>query len=305
MNTNPIGNPKLAIAASVLMGALTLTVLTLHPRKGVLPVDPTAFGHRDAWSAGAPDSPRGASMVSGKISVAPDTGSEAGLMGVLDAVRVSLQRNDLASAKVLLDAEQALYVGDPRVAALQSELQVREQAADRTALVEHSGKSSATSHSSGAGWRSSPRTEHGRGAVATIHELAGSESRDARSRRVPEVEAVASKSVKPQVSNADAANPQGAVVSLAPAQPVAEAPTAAQSVALPPPVMQALQTTQSDPAQSSAPTLSTQAPKTREQVRMEVERARADGDLPRFGNPDPAGPGGAPSRVTHSLVLDW
>jgi hypothetical protein len=122
---------------------------------------------------------------------------------------------------------------------------------------------------------------------------------------VPEVEAVASKSVKPQVSNADAANPQGAVVSLAPAQPVAEAPTAAQSVALPPPVMQALQTTQSDPAQSSAPTLSTQAPKTREQVRMEVERARADGDLPRFGNPDPAGPGGAPSRVTHSLVLDW
>ena len=38
---------------------------------------------------------------------------------------------------------------------------------------------------------------------------------------------------------------------------------------------------------------------------MEVERARADGALPRFGNPDPAGPGGAPSRVSHAVVLDW
>jgi hypothetical protein len=38
---------------------------------------------------------------------------------------------------------------------------------------------------------------------------------------------------------------------------------------------------------------------------MELERARSNGDLPRFGNPDPAGPGGAlsmtvnPSAASH------
>jgi len=35
--------------------------------------------------------------------------------------------------------------------------------------------------------------------------------------------------------------------------------------------------------------------KTRAQVRAEIAQARADGSLPAFGNPDPAGPGGAPN----------
>jgi hypothetical protein len=38
-------------------------------------------------------------------------------------------------------------------------------------------------------------------------------------------------------------------------------------------------------------------PKTRAQVRAELAQARADGSLPAFGNPDPAGPGGAPSNT--------
>lgn len=38
-------------------------------------------------------------------------------------------------------------------------------------------------------------------------------------------------------------------------------------------------------------------PKTRAQVQAEIIRARGDGSLPAFGNPDPAGPGGAPSLV--------
>ncbi|WP_186307852.1 hypothetical protein [Paraburkholderia sp. BCC1884] len=36
-------------------------------------------------------------------------------------------------------------------------------------------------------------------------------------------------------------------------------------------------------------------PKTRAQVQAEIIRARGDGSLPAFGNPNPAGPGGAPS----------
>ncbi|OTP79355.1 DUF4148 domain-containing protein [Caballeronia sordidicola] len=39
--------------------------------------------------------------------------------------------------------------------------------------------------------------------------------------------------------------------------------------------------------------------KTRAQVRSELAHARADGSLPRFGNPDPAGPGGLPGSTAH------
>jgi DNA polymerase III gamma/tau subunit len=41
------------------------------------------------------------------------------------------------------------------------------------------------------------------------------------------------------------------------------------------------------------PTIS--QPKTRQEVQDELRRARMNGSLPRFGNPDPYGPGGSPS----------
>ena len=46
---------------------------------------------------------------------------------------------------------------------------------------------------------------------------------------------------------------------------------------------------------NSMPAASNQGPKTREQVRAELARARMDGTIPRFGNPDPYGPGGTPN----------
>ncbi|HZZ11364.1 MAG TPA: hypothetical protein VFE79_11800 [Paraburkholderia sp.] len=50
-------------------------------------------------------------------------------------------------------------------------------------------------------------------------------------------------------------------------------------------------------ASNSAPAFKTDSggPKTRAEVRAEIVRARGDGSLPAFGNPNPAGPGGAPS----------
>jgi hypothetical protein len=36
--------------------------------------------------------------------------------------------------------------------------------------------------------------------------------------------------------------------------------------------------------------LATNAPQTRAEVRADLARARADGTIPRFGNPDPYGP---------------
>jgi hypothetical protein len=38
-------------------------------------------------------------------------------------------------------------------------------------------------------------------------------------------------------------------------------------------------------------TMTSSAPLTRAQVRADLARARADGTIPRFGNPDPYGPG--------------
>jgi len=44
---------------------------------------------------------------------------------------------------------------------------------------------------------------------------------------------------------------------------------------------------------------SNQGPKTREEVREELAQARMSGTIPRFGNPDPYGPGGTPTFTRH------
>jgi hypothetical protein len=74
---------------------------------------------------------------------------------------------------------------------------------------------------------------------------------------------------------------------VAAAQSKPQAEITAQAI-LSPPLVQTM------PADAVSPKLDS-GPKTRAQVRAEIVRARADGSLPAFGNPDPAGPGGAPS----------
>lgn len=56
---------------------------------------------------------------------------------------------------------------------------------------------------------------------------------------------------------------------------------------------------------TSTQTASNQGPKTRAEVRAELARARADGSIPRFGNPDPYGPGGTPNEVGRSASHTW
>jgi hypothetical protein len=53
------------------------------------------------------------------------------------------------------------------------------------------------------------------------------------------------------------------------------------------------------PDQKPMPPASNQQPKTRAQVRAELEQARMDGTISRYGNPDPYGPGGTPNFTTH------
>lgn len=81
-----------------------------------------------------------------------------------------------------------------------------------------------------------------------------------------------------------------AVVPLSP--PILSAPhTESTPPASPPPVVQSI-------PPEAAPIQSGGGPKTRAQVRSEIGRAREDGSLPAFGNPDPAGPAGAPSLTS-------
>jgi hypothetical protein len=89
-----------------------------------------------------------------------------------------------------------------------------------------------------------------------------------------------------------------------PAPPVQQGAQKPPAVSTVPTEPQADLTTQatlpSPPLIPSTPSAATgvktdDGPKTRAQVRAEIARARQNGGLPAFGNPDPAGPGGAPS----------
>ena len=310
MITNPIGNPKVAILASLLMGGLTLTVFMLSPGRGDLFGEPASFERRDVPSGNSREGSRPATLATGKVLVSPGGSADVSLEQVLDAVRVSLQRNDLSSARILLGAEQTLYKDDARIAALQVELQAREDAAIRVApAVERPVRSAVAARSGRPAWRAASRAGHTRGVSPLIHERSDGASQYAQSGRAPGIKGASTAGVgngaPSDASSAVPANQEMALSSLRPTQPVVEAPPAAQAVALPPPVTQAMRTTPSDARPASLPAVAGQAPKTRAEVRMEIERARTDGALPRFGNPDPAGPGGAPSMISHPVVLNW
>jgi uncharacterized membrane-anchored protein YhcB (DUF1043 family) len=91
-------------------------------------------------------------------------------------------------------------------------------------------------------------------------------------------------SVSPATSQAV---PSVQAAQTAPSVPTTPQPEITAHAALPPPAAQT--------GVPGAPLLKPDGPKTRAQVRAELARARENGSLPPFGNPDPAGPGGAPS----------
>jgi hypothetical protein len=320
MITNPIVHPKVAILASLLVGALAITAFLLGPHMGQQLAEQVGFGHRDAASADAPDRTPPTALAWGRV--AAQNQADADVAQVLDAVRASLRRNDLVSAKVLLGAERALYKDDPRIMALQVELQALEDAGGRALAVGPTGTSPAPvltpapSRASQPAPRYMARAEHTHSASSRIRERAGTPPEYAKIGHAPPAEAVVNPDVTRDTSSAVPANPEMDLTSLRAVPSAAEAPSPAQpspaqSGTVPPPLTQAApsaqsaQSAQPDSAPTPAPGTSSQAPKTRDEVRMEVERARVDGALPRFGNPDPAGPGGAPSRVSHAVVLDW
>jgi hypothetical protein len=127
MITHPLVHPKVAILAGLVAGALTLLAFAVWPLLEGSAADSAGLQSDATSSAEVPDHPRPGTLATGKV--AAQNAPQAHLAQVLDAVRASLKRNDLASARVLLGAlntEQAVYRDDPRVVALQREWQMRE-----------------------------------------------------------------------------------------------------------------------------------------------------------------------------------
>ncbi|MDR5822575.1 hypothetical protein [Caballeronia sp. LZ043] len=127
------------------------------------------------------------------------------------------------------------------------------------------------------------------------------ETKSARSDHVASTKAHAKRSAQLRNEIAQAHKP---TVSRPPADPLpVNEPPAAETAK--PDAAQSEQAVSATPAPPeparSAPTADTSTgPKTRKQVEDELRAARNSGALPRFGNPDPAGPGGSPGNLSRS-----
>lgn len=326
MSANPISSPKIAIVASLLMGGvLTIAALELRPDGNEASNDqPSVESRLRSVPATQDGTPPAGSQTTGSVNAAGE--SDTVVTQVLDAVQFCLDRNDLESAKVLLAAELALHKDDPRVQALQRQVQAREAGMASMPTAAPADNAAPVPLPPLAAARPASRAEHSRYAELPSNDHATSPSRYARTKYTPRVEVATGVPQRVVASSAPAANVETAgtpataapaAVALSPSPPVTQTaaapPPMSPPAADPAPVAQSVpiaQPAQPAPAAQTAPPATTvaqsgQGPKTRDEVRMELERARSNGDLPRFGNPDPAGPGGAlsmtvnPSAASH------
>ncbi|KXU82498.1 hypothetical protein CI15_33790 [Paraburkholderia monticola] len=269
-------------------------------------------------------------IISGRITrgpVAAGLDSTASVAARVQAARNSLLRDDVVAARAQLNAVRPAHEREEPVIDLQKQIQaqaVRDQRALAAAQASevprtlppsstplkigdsHGSRSAAHEH-----WnRASSYAKSGR-PTETVKARARNDGGSSGSVSVANAQAVSSQPVdvrpalKPGESVANAANAPTASAAL-------NAPNASQAMQQ---TTQAVQTTPSNPpaelsAQTALPPRVVQpapstdtlpkpdsGPKTRAQVRAEIARAREDGSLPVFGNPDPAGPAGAPRVI--------
>lgn len=230
------------------------------------------------------------SFVSGLVS--SDANFDSDIAQLLHAVQNSLQRNDLVSAKVLLDAVDPLHEGDEQVLTLKKMLRGREDQAAGAQAVARVDKPSELREPARPKVRPFPRVDHVRGGSVAARERATETSRHFASESAPEIKDLPDESAD-NVAAGGGADVDTPSSSQQPTPTMASAPARSDLIG----------TTQLNASSMQAAlinprTIATdQGPKTRAQVRSELARARTDGTLPRFGNPDPAGPGGLPSSI--------
>ncbi|WP_454807417.1 hypothetical protein [Paraburkholderia fungorum] len=311
-----ISEPSNIALTSLIVGTLGIAAYISQSDKNWLPADDLGLEHGNTLARDAGGGTNSGSVSSGPVLTSG--GSAAAIAGNLDAARHSLQRNDLAAAQAQLDAVRPAHRGDDQVRALQREVAARmEQAQQAQAAVQvRKPTRQAIKPAHAASLSSSNTVRSSEGHVATREQPKRVPASYAKTRRVPEtvvitagagsvlsgaasaVRAPATGRALPSVS-AGMAEISNVADAPADSKPTVPASTA-QSV---PRAELTAQTASAQSAQSApqlAPAAGTSANSeggviTRAQVRAEIARARADGALPAFGNPDPAGPGGAPS----------
>jgi hypothetical protein len=318
-----VSEPRKIVLTSVFVGAVAIAAYISQAGKSWLSTDELGV-ERDTASA---HYTRG-DMVTGSVSTGPVVArgdSAAVIAGNLQAARKSLQRNDLVAAQAQLDAVQSAHRNDDQVLALQREVETRAGQAQHALAAVHvekptqPGAKSARSSSPSSGKTGRSHESH----LATREHLNRASSSYAKNRHAPEtaVAAVSAGSLSSGQASGGGAPDVASSPSSVPAEMkvlsnVINAPAASQPIQ-PIQLTQPTQPTSAPPGPQTqlspqaipvplAPQLAPAAgtllkseggPTTRAHVRAEIARARADGSLPAFGNPDPAGPGGAPSRT--------
>jgi len=282
-----MNTPKRTLLAGLLLGALVIGASVMRSGE-------EKRTHDDgASSSGELDSGPVDALKSNSASVREHSDEVA---RILQAVRDSLKRNDLASAKVLLGAVQTLHKDDSQALTLQKELQAREGTGETVFPATTPDNPPDSLKATRSAERVSSKAERSHDSTRPVREHAIRASRHSRITSVPQVKVpsnsdVSSEALSPaaDIGRADSTLSEATPpVASAPLRPALTPATPASAEALPP--VRPVEPTR-------APVQSNQAPKTREEVRAELYRARADGMLPRFGNPDPAGPGGVPSST--------
>lgn len=308
------------VLTSLFVGAVAIAAYVSQSGKGWLSTDELGLERDDASAHYT----RG-DIVTGSVTSAPVVArgdSAEAIATNLQAARRSLQRNDLVAAQAQLDALRSAHRNDDQVLALQREVEARAGQARHAPAAAYAEKPMQKEAKS---VRPSSRSSGKTGRlhesyVATREHSNRASSSYAKTRHAPEtaVTAVGVGSLSsgrasdvgaPAVAGSSSSVPaevkgfSNVVSAPAASQPIQPIqliqPTQQAQPTSAPPTPQVIPTS---PASQLAPAASTLlksegGPKTRAQVRAEIARARADGSLPVFGNPDPAGPGGAPSMT--------
>jgi hypothetical protein len=295
---------RVFVAGGVLIGALTLAALGLR------------FGNRES-AANEADGRIDTSLASAARPITPitpgapgapdasvDDPQNAGIARVLQAVHDSLQSGDLASAHLLLDAVLTMRKDEPQALLLQKELSAREAAARaaRQARAAAPGEPGTTR----------PHAHLHASAKAMFARTADTSDRSTDTANDDDniaADAQPPADIRSDSSKDVAAETTGHAVATSSPQtqpePVA-APTVQSAAPTAEPVDKPIAPIVTSTSQNDvSPTTARNAPKTRAEVRDELSRARRNGTMSRFGNPDPYGPGGSPSYSAQPSIRTW
>ncbi|MGE8159683.1 hypothetical protein ACQKRQ_05910 [Paraburkholderia sp. NPDC080076] len=312
--------PRKIVLTGLVVSAVAIAAYVSHASKPWTSTDEFGSARGDTPAYRTRGDTISGAVISGPVTARSD--SSSAMAGSLQAARNSLQRNDLAAAQAQLDAVHSAHQDDDQVRALQKEVQTRtdnEQRAVNAAQVEKTPQPAAkparmyssTKHARSregrlAGRERTHRSSSYAQSQAALDKLvARLDSNSAPNVRAPATggPAMASQPASIQTGLKVMQSTSSAPVAV-PAPPVQQREQKPPAASLVPVQPQADLTTQatlpSPPLVQSTPSAATgvktdDGPKTRSQVRAELARARETGGLPAFGNPDPAGPGGAPS----------